>query len=436
MTNKPGEASMRSRFLAALIGATAFAGAAASTGVARADVVFLSNQLRPIEEAQKVREVILKDFPERVDYVVDEPGPWVARIRAEAQSGKVSAGLLGGLHGDFATVAKALDPAGDVMAKLADRGIAPAFVDLAKLGTDQALYVPWMQATYIMVANKKALPHLPEGASIDSLTYAQLAAWGQNIQKATGERKLGFPGGPKGLMYRLLQGSLYPAYTGGVVRTFKGPDAVAMWTQFREIWKSTNPRSTSFDFMQEPLLADDVWVAFDHVARVIDALRKQPDDFVAFPAPSGPKGLGYMPVLAGIAIPKGGPARDSVVKLIEHLTTPAVQVATLRETAFFPVVKVDLPTDLAPGLRLAADAVAKQAAAANALPSLLPVGLGEKNGEFNKVFTDAFQRIVLRNQDIQDALDTEGKKMAAIMQAANAGCWRPDAPSQGPCPVE
>ena len=159
-------------------------------------------------------------------------------------------------------------------------------------------------------------------------------------------------------------------------------------------------------------------------------------DFVAFPAPSGPKGLGYMPVLAGIAIPKGGPARDSAVKLVEHLTTPAVQVATLRETAFFPVVKVDLPTDLAPGLRLAADAVAKQAAAANALPSLLPVGLGEKNGEFNKVFTDAFQRIVLRNQDIQDALDTEGKKMAAIMQAANAGCWSPDAPSQGPCPVE
>ena len=52
------------------------------------------------------------------------------------------------------------------------------------------------------------------------------------------------------------------------------------------------------------------------------------------------------------------------------------------------------------------------------------------------MFTDAFQRIVLRNQDVQDALDTEGKKMAAIMQAANAGCWSPDAPSQGACPVE
>jgi multiple sugar transport system substrate-binding protein len=111
-------------------------------------------------------------------------------------------------------------------------------------------------------------------------------------------------------------------------------------------------------------------------------------------------------------------------------------VTTLRETAFFPVVDVELPSDLSPGLRLAGDAVAKQAGADNAIPSLLPVGLGEKNGEFNKVYLDAFQRIVIRNQDIEAALDTEGTKLAGIMEAANAPCWAPDAPSDGPCPVE
>ena len=100
---------MRSKLLLALIGATALAGAA------RADMIFLSNQLRPIEEAEKVRQVILKDFPEPVEYVVDEPGPWVARIKAEAQAGSVNTGLLGGLHGDFATVTDALDPLDDVM---------------------------------------------------------------------------------------------------------------------------------------------------------------------------------------------------------------------------------------------------------------------------------------------------------------------------------
>ena len=46
---------------------------------------------------------------------------------------------------------------------------------LGKLGTAQQLYIPWMQATYIMAANKKALPYLPAGADINALTYEQLA---------------------------------------------------------------------------------------------------------------------------------------------------------------------------------------------------------------------------------------------------------------------
>lgn len=428
---KTGRAIVKSKLLLALLAAASFAGAA------RADVVFLSNQLRPIEEAQKVREVILKGSPAKVDYVVDDTGPWIARIKAEAQGGKTSVGLLGGLHGDFATVAPMLDQVDDVMTTLADRGFSPAFVNLAKLGTGHAVYVPWMQATYIMVANKKALPYLPSGAKLETLTYQQLAEWGANIQKATGERKLGFPAGPKGLMYRLLQGSLYPAYTGGVVRTFKNADAVAMWTVFKQIWTATNPRSTSYDFMQEPLLAEEVWVGFDHVARMIDALRKKPDDFIAFPAPSGPKGLGFMPVVAGLALPKNDPDRAAAAQLIAHLTTPSVQITTLRETAFFPVVKVDLPADLSPGLRLAADAIAKQAASPNAIVSLLPVGLGEKNGEFNKVYSDAFQRIILRNQAIPAALETEGAKLAELMKAAQAPCWQPDAASgDAACPVQ
>jgi multiple sugar transport system substrate-binding protein len=225
-----------------LAGLVVSLGTAALPGSGRAEMIFLSNQLRPIEEAEKVRQVILKGFPAPVEYVVDEPGPWVARVKAEAQAGQVSVGLLGGLHADYAAIPDTLDPVDDVMKKLSDRGFAPPVVALAKLGTEKALYVPWMQATYIMVANKKALQYLPQGTNLDALTYEQLAQWGANIQQATGERKLGFPAGPKGLLHRMFQGFLYPAYTGGVVRTFKNPDAVKMWTEFKEIWKSTNPR--------------------------------------------------------------------------------------------------------------------------------------------------------------------------------------------------
>ena len=44
--------------------------------------------------------------------------------------------------------------------------------------------------------------------------------------------------------------------------------------------------------------------------------------------------------------------------LIDYLTQPATQIATARAMGFFPVVKVALPADLDPGVKLAATAIA------------------------------------------------------------------------------
>ena len=213
-----------------------------------------------------------------------------------------------------------------------------------------------MQATYVMVANKQALPYLPAGADMNALTYAQLQQWGKNIADKTGQRRLGFPAGPTGLMPRFFQGYFYPSFTGGVVTTFKSPEAEAGWAALKELWAVSNPNSTNYNFMQEPLLAGEVWIAWDHIARVKEALSLQPDQFVAFPAPAGPKGRGYMPVIAGLAIPKDAPNRAGAVAVIEHMTKPQTQLATAAEVGFFPVVKADLPPDLAPGIKLLAGA--------------------------------------------------------------------------------
>jgi multiple sugar transport system substrate-binding protein len=67
-----------------------------STGAAGAEnLVLLSTQLRPIEEAQKMRNVILKDFPGKVDYVTEQPAQLPARIKAEQQGGTISAVSIG-----------------------------------------------------------------------------------------------------------------------------------------------------------------------------------------------------------------------------------------------------------------------------------------------------------------------------------------------------
>jgi len=293
-----------------------------------------------------------------------------------------------------------------------------------------------MQASYIMVANREALPYLPDGADINALSYDELAAWAGAIREKTGKRMLGFPAGPQGLMHRFFEGFLYPSYTGGVVVPFRSAAAEAMWTRFATLWKTVNPNSTSYNFMKEPLISGEVWIAFDHVARVLDALRQKPDQFVAFPAPAGPKGRGYMPVLAGLAVVKGTLDMTEASALIDYLAEPATQIATARTVGFFPVVKADLPPDLDPGLKLGAVAIAKTQSAQDALPALLPIGLGERGGEFDRVFMDTFRLVALRGQKPRAVLDREAETLRRLMTETGTPCWAPDPPSTGACEVQ
>jgi multiple sugar transport system substrate-binding protein len=401
-------------------------------------LVFLSTQLRPIEEAEKMRKVILKNFPHEVDYVTEQPAQLPVRIKAEQQGGTHTIDVVGALHGELQPLVPldALVPLDDLAAKLKSRGIPDPLMTLGKFGIAQQLYIPWMQASYIMVANKEALPYLPSGSDIDALSYDQLALWASAVQEKTGKRLLGFPAGPQGLMHRFFEGFLYPSYSGGVVVPFRSEAAEVMWTRFASLWKSVNPNSTSYNFMQEPLLSGDVWIGFDHIARLLDALRQQPDQFVAFPAPSGPKGRGYMPVLAGLAIVKGAADMKGAMALIDYLDEPETQIATARSVGFFPLVKVDLPPDLEPGLKLGANAIEKMESAKDALPALLPIGLGQHGGEFDKVFMDTFQLVVLRGQKPRAVLDREAETLRRLMAETGAPCWQPDPPSTGACQVQ
>jgi len=399
----------------------------------------LSTQFSPIDQAEKFRKTILANFKGKVDFLPQDYGPYNDRIRAEEQANKVTVSLLGGLHGDFVPFAKdgLLEDLTPLLSKLGDRGFPKSFLDLAKIGTtDKTFYIPWMQATYIMAANKKAVQYLPQGAKPETLTYAQLTEWGANIQKATGQRRIGFPAGPTGLIHRFFQGYLYPSYTGSTVVEFKSPEAVQMWTDFKGTWQHTNPGSTNYANAGEPLLSEEIWIGWDHIAGLLNALQTRPNDFVTFPAPIGPKGRGYMPVLAGFAIPKGAPNRPGAELLIEYLTQPAQQIATAKEEGFFPVTNASVPPDLSAGVKLEAEAIKAQSSSPNAVTTLLPVGLGSKGGDFNKVYLDSFTRIVVKNEPVQTVLNDEAKIMQGILNDTKAPCWAPDPTGPGACVIK
>lgn len=418
--------------IAALAGATL--ALALTTGVSTAQTLFWSTQAAPVEETQKMREQVLAGFEPGVDYQASETGPFLTRLAAEIQAGSGQIGVVGALHGDLSTYGDSLIDLSDI--DLSGITVSDAFMELGKLGGDEQKYLPWMQANYVMAASKQALEYLPKGADINALTYDDLIAWAKSLAEETGSPKFGFPAGPQGLKHRFFQGFLLPSYTGSTVTKFRSAEAVEGWNKFKELWQYTNPASTNYAFMQEPLLAGDVWVAFDHIARLADAFNQRPDDFVAFPAPSGPAGRGFMPVLAGIAIPASAPDMDTAKALVTYMMQPETQVATLLATNFYPVTDAALPAELPESAKALGPAINAMTTADDALPALLPVGLGDLGGQFNQVYTDTFERIVLGNQPVEDVLNQQAETLRGLMTQANAPCWLPDAASEGACPVD
>src|SRR5262249_7713498 len=84
---------------------------------------FLSTQLRPLEEAQKMRTVILKNFPQEVDYTTEEPQQFSLRVKEEQEGGTRSIDLVGALHGELQPLAQldALAPLDDLALKVMTR---------------------------------------------------------------------------------------------------------------------------------------------------------------------------------------------------------------------------------------------------------------------------------------------------------------------------
>jgi multiple sugar transport system substrate-binding protein len=400
------------------------------------DVVFFSTQFGPVEEQEKFRAILQEGG---FDVTASEEGPMLDVLIASQQAGEGEIDVIGSLHGTFPPLARedAMMNMIDVAEDLLDtRDLTQAYLETGLLGTDDYLYyVPWMQATYIMAAHNDALQYLPGGADVNALTWEEFGQWCQTMAEETGSPQCGLP--HAGLFHRFLEGYMFPSFTGGMVSDFRSEQAASMMEWARDsLWPYINPQSINYEFMQEPLLAGEVLVAFDHTARLLDAFNQQPENFVAFPAPAGPAGRGFMPVIVGLGIPNTAPNPEAAAELIDYLTTPEVQGKILNELGFFPVVDGVDTSNLPEGIAIEMDAVVAQGNAADALPALLPVGLGDRGGEINQIFRNAFDRIVLDGEEIEAVLEEEGTNLQALMDETGAPCWAPDAPSQGPCQVK
>ena len=399
-------------------------------------IIWTSTQLCPPAEQKFVREELLPPFTKEtgisVEFVPISYEDLATRLESEVKAKKVTISLIGDLHGgiDLFAAKGYLEDLGK-FGTLPGRTFPSTLEKYSRLHGIKA-YIPWMTATYVMVINKKAFDYLPPGLTKEDVikgtskwTYDALLAWAKNIYEKTGERKLGFPCGPKGLWHRFLHGYIYPAFTGYQVKGFDSPDAVKMWKYLKELWKYVNPASTTWDAMAEPLMKEDVWIAWDHTARIVDAIKAAPDKFVVVPVPRGPKGRAFILVVAGLAIPKNAPNAKAAWKLIEYLTRPEVQVKVLEKVGFFPTVKEATGKIPAGPLKILATGVSTQVGAPDAIVAMIP-SLGPKGGEFVKVYREAYERIVLKGEDITSVIKELGPKLRKLFEETGAPLPPPD----------
>ncbi len=413
-----------------------------SKSLAGASIIWASTQLVPPEEQAFVKGTLLTQFKQKTGISVTFVGlsysEMITRITAAEKSGKVSISLIGDLHGDLDLMASKgyLMDLSSYFKTLTGRTFPKVLLNYAHLHGILA-YIPWMTATYVMVINKKAFKYLPPGLTEQDIisgdskwTYQALLAWAKNLYEKTGKKLLGFPAGPHGLFVRFLHGYLYPAFTGAQVKNFNSTAAVQMWKYLKELWKYVNPASTTWDAMADPLLSGQVWIAWDHTARIKDAIEKEPNQFVVVPVPQGPKGRGFILVVAGLAIPKGAPNPQAAWRLIEYLTNPSVQVEVLKKTGFFPTVK-EASTAMPSGpLKVLIKGVTDQISAPNAVVAMIP-SLGSKSGDFKSIYITAFRDIVLNNQPIQKVLNELYPQLLNLFKETGAPLPPPDSGSAG-----
>ena len=397
-----------------------------SSAIAAEQLIFLSTQFNPVSEMQFITEEVLSGFTNetgiKVEFVPVQYADFVNRILAEVKTGRVVTNVIAELHGgfDYLLAENAVEDL-STMPELPERTFLKTFDEYSEIRGVKA-YIPWTQATFVVAINKEALDYLPEGLTQDDVLegnpnwdYEALLKWGENLKEAKGAPMVGLAMAPGGLFHRFLHGYIYPSYTGSQAKDFASQDAMDMWEYLIRLNEYIHPASTTWSNMSEPLLKGEVLIGWDHAARLIQALTTKPDDFVVAPAPLGPKGRGYILVIAGLGMPKDAPNKEDSWKLIEYLTRPSTQALILQGTGFFPVVE-EAEKEITEGaLKTLSDGVTKQANAPLGIPCLIP-SLGAFGGEFGNIYRMAFERIVLKGEDPNKVLPELNERLEEIFE--------------------
>jgi multiple sugar transport system substrate-binding protein len=293
----------------------------------------------------------------------------------------------------------------DVVASWDDRTFSEAFTaDTNKDG--KQYFLPVGADVYLLLANNKALPYLPDGVDLDTITWDQYADWAVAVAEGEGEGKVCITGIPaKSWIY--MFGGTGLSYGAGFPDA-NSENALAAWKVWEKIGKAGGfmPTVLNVDSCVDPMMREEAWLTVFHNARAGQVYASNETAFTLAPAPSGPNGVGSIAGVSGYAIMKGSANYDLALSFLEYLTRPDIQVKLAKGTGgFIPPVEEarDYLGDEA------VDEVINKAVLVlnNGVVSGVPAGNYQDWGAVKACFDDVFEDTLLPGLEItQERLDT------------------------------
>jgi multiple sugar transport system substrate-binding protein len=215
-----------------------------------------------------------------------------------------------------------------------DRTFSSAFEDNTNMDGKQ-YFLPVGADVYLLLANNKALPYLPEGVDLDAITWEEYAEWGAAVAAGEGEGKVCITGIPaKSWIY--MFGGTGLSYGAGFPDV-NSEGAMAAWKVWETLGKAGGfvPTVLNIDSCVDPMMREESWLTVFHNARAGQVYASNETQFTLAPAPTGPVGTGSIAGVSGYAIMKGSANYDLALTFLEFLTRPDIQVKIAKGTGGF-----------------------------------------------------------------------------------------------------
>jgi multiple sugar transport system substrate-binding protein len=376
-------------------------------------LTFTSRIFSPPREQEYFINEIIKPFEEEhgvtINFQILDDNAQFDRATIQNETGHVTTDIIAIHNGnmpDWHDTGYVADLT-DVVAGWTDRTFSESFNSDMAWGGKQ-YFVPIAADVYLLLANNKALPYLPDGVDLDKITWEQYADWAVAIAEGEGEGKVCITGIPmKSWVYQFGGSAL--SYGAGFP-DINSPEAATAWAIWEKIGKAGGfvPSVLNVENCVDPMMREESWLTVFHNARAGQVFDSNPTQFTLAPAPMGDTGIGSIAGATGFGIMEGAPNYDLALQFLEYLTRPDILVKISKGTGGFIPPVTEARDFLG---EEALDEVINKAVLVleQGVVSGVPGSLYQDWGKVKECYDDIFANVILTGGDVTEDVMNDGQ---------------------------